>query len=313
MLTVVDIRAVGPGTWTEWKRQLLRALFDAAEERLRLGHKQRGRSDKVADRHAALAAELGWTRAATRAQARRLPDSYWLAEPPEWQLANARQIAVAEARIGDRRWRRSMPSPIRGRARRDCRSSRPTRRGCSIASPPGSPRAGASVVDARIHTTRDGMALDNLLVTDARGQGYADPRHRARLVEAVTKRAGAGRAAAAARGAPVEPRGGVRGRAVGADRRAGLDPHHGGRGQCARPPRAAGAARLCHPRERATRSIRRISRPMASARSTSSTSPAATGGSSTATRSPALRAALDRRRHRLSRKRKGPRRMARPS
>ena len=69
--------------------------FDAAEERLRLGHKQRGRSEQVADRHEALAAELGWTRAAARAQARRLPDSYWLAEPPEWQLANARQIAAA--------------------------------------------------------------------------------------------------------------------------------------------------------------------------------------------------------------------------
>ena len=39
--------------------------------------------------------------AAARAQARRLPDSYWLAEPPEWQLANARQMAAAEARIGD--------------------------------------------------------------------------------------------------------------------------------------------------------------------------------------------------------------------
>ena len=46
------------------------------------------------------------------------------------------------------------------------------------------------MVDARIHTTRDGMALDNLLVTDARGQAYADPRHRARLVQAVTRALG---------------------------------------------------------------------------------------------------------------------------
>ena len=43
ILTVVDIRAVGPTTWNDWKRQLLRTLFDSAEERLRLGHKQRGR------------------------------------------------------------------------------------------------------------------------------------------------------------------------------------------------------------------------------------------------------------------------------
>ena len=47
ILTVVDIRAVGPGVWNEWKRVLLRTLFDAAEERLRLGHKQRGRTELV--------------------------------------------------------------------------------------------------------------------------------------------------------------------------------------------------------------------------------------------------------------------------
>src|SRR4051812_4669077 len=45
ILTVVDIRAVGPGVWNEWKRTLLRSLFEAAEERLRLGHKQHGRSE----------------------------------------------------------------------------------------------------------------------------------------------------------------------------------------------------------------------------------------------------------------------------
>ena len=62
ILTVVDIRAVGPTTWTEWKRQLLRALFDAAEERLRLGHKQRGRSEQVAARHEALGERLAGRR-----------------------------------------------------------------------------------------------------------------------------------------------------------------------------------------------------------------------------------------------------------
>jgi [protein-PII] uridylyltransferase len=47
--------------------------------------------------------------------------------------------------------------------------------------------AGASIVDARIHTTRDGMALDNLLVTDARGRSYEDSRLRKRLANAVDK------------------------------------------------------------------------------------------------------------------------------
>ena len=45
--------------------------------------------------------------------------------------------------------------------------------------------AGANIIDARIHTTRDGMALDNLLVLDARGRPYADRRLRMRLVKSV--------------------------------------------------------------------------------------------------------------------------------
>src|SRR4029079_3197981 len=82
ILTVVDIRAVGPGVWSEWKRTLLRTLFEAAEERLRLGPKQHGRAELVEARQKELAAELGWKASALRAHARRLPDSYWLAGAP---------------------------------------------------------------------------------------------------------------------------------------------------------------------------------------------------------------------------------------
>src|SRR4051812_25129444 len=103
VLTVVDIRAVGPGIWNEWKRTLLRTLFEAAEERLRLGHKQHGRSELVVARQKELATELGWKASAIRAHSRRLSDSYWLAEPLPWQVANAKQVAAAESRIGDRK------------------------------------------------------------------------------------------------------------------------------------------------------------------------------------------------------------------
>jgi [protein-PII] uridylyltransferase len=184
ILTVVDIRAVGPGVWTEWKRLLLRTLFDAAEERLRLGHKQRGRSELIAARQAELAQSLGWKSSAARAYVKRLRDAYWLAEPLEWQVANARQVANAEARIGD-----PVPSVV---AEFDPHSNAtrvsvftPDREGLFYRICAGLAAVGANIIDARVHTTRDGMALDNLLVLDSQGRAYSDRRLRGRLIRSV--------------------------------------------------------------------------------------------------------------------------------
>ena len=193
ILTVVDIRAVGPGVWTEWKRVLLRTLFDAAEERLRLGHKQRGRSELIVARQKELAKLVGWRPGIARAYAKRLPDAYWLAEPIEWQVANARQVATAEARIGE-----SVPSVV---AENDPDSDAtrisvftPDREGLFYRICAGLAAAGANIIDARVHTTRDGMALDNLLVLDSQGRAYADRRLRNRLVRSVQAALGSARA-----------------------------------------------------------------------------------------------------------------------
>ena len=184
ILTVVDIRAVGPGVWNDWKRSLLRTLFEAAEERLRLGHKQHGRTELVQARQKELGAALNWPAKALRAHARRLPDSYWLAEPLAWQVANARQVATAEAHIGD-----AVPDVV---AEDDPESGAtrvtvftPDREGLFYRICAGLASAGANIIDARIHTTSDGMALDNLLVLDGRGRSYSDKRLRGRLVRSV--------------------------------------------------------------------------------------------------------------------------------
>ncbi|WP_300973384.1 [protein-PII] uridylyltransferase [Sphingomonas sp. LHG3406-1] len=184
LLTVVDIRAVGPGVWTEWKRRLIRNVFDLAEERLRLGYKRRGRSEEVAARQEQLSQTLGWSASAARAHARRLPDSYWLAEGPDWLLDNARQIAAAEAEIGERR-----PSVlVEGEEEGATRVSifAPDRPGLFYRICAGLAAGGASIVGARIHTTRDGMALDNLLIQDGQGRPYNDRRRRQRVARALT-------------------------------------------------------------------------------------------------------------------------------
>ncbi len=184
ILTVVDIRAVGPNVWNDWKRSLLRTLFEAAEERLRLGYKQHGRTELVTQRQSELAQSLGWKASALKAHAKRLPDSYWLAEPLSWQIANARQVADFESRFGE-----AVPSvivaddPESGATRVSIFTA--DREGLFYRICAGLASAGASIIDARIHTTKDEMALDNLLVLDGREEPYREPRQRSRIVRSV--------------------------------------------------------------------------------------------------------------------------------
>jgi [protein-PII] uridylyltransferase len=185
LLTVVDIRAVGPGIWNSWKRQLLRELFDAAEEVLRLGHKRTGRREKVAAVQEELAARLGWDASRFARLEWRLPDSYWLSEPLEVLEGNARLIDAA-----DRAPERVAPLS----------TSVQQERGATLVTlyakdQPGLfyrvagaiSLVGGNIIDARIHTTADGMALDNFLVQDSSGTPFAEAHQLARLEEAVAR------------------------------------------------------------------------------------------------------------------------------
>ena len=49
--------------------------------------------------------------------------------------------------------------------------------------------AGGNIIDARIHTTRDGMAIDNFLVQDPLGRPFDDQQQLARLRRGVRQRA----------------------------------------------------------------------------------------------------------------------------
>ena len=58
VLTVADIRAVGPGVWNGWKGQLLRELYYAAEQMMAGGDQAPARGARVAAAKAALDARL---------------------------------------------------------------------------------------------------------------------------------------------------------------------------------------------------------------------------------------------------------------
>lgn len=180
VLTIVDIRAVGPGVWNGWKRQLLTTLYQSTEEVLRLGHKSRGRDERIAAKRAAVAKLLKWDDAAFTAHADRLPPSYWIAEPEDVVAANARLIAgggddalTVAARV----------YPARGASLVTVYTA--DHPGLFYRLAGAIHLAGASIIDARIHTTRDGMALDNFLVQDPFGQPFDDSQRLTRLEQAV--------------------------------------------------------------------------------------------------------------------------------
>jgi [protein-PII] uridylyltransferase len=185
ILTAVDIQAVGPGVWNGWKRQLLRELFDAAEEALRLGHKQKGRSERISAIQAGLAARLGWEDARFARHAWRLPDSYWLAEPLDVLEKNAALIDAADRAPAKTRPLKASVQEERGATLISVYAK--DRPGLFYRLSAAISLAGANIIDARIHTTLDGMAVDNFLIQDARGGPFADRHQLKRLEEAVLR------------------------------------------------------------------------------------------------------------------------------
>ena len=163
LLTVADIRAVGPGVWNGWKGQLLRTLYYETEPLVAGGHTQV--QAQPAHRRGAGGAAQGARRlAGGRGRAlHRAPLSRLLAAHRDRSAGRARQAVCGAPR------RKACISPP---------STRPT------PSPaiteltvfaPNHPRllalfagacaaAGANIAGAHITTTRDGYALDTFLL-----------------------------------------------------------------------------------------------------------------------------------------------------
>ncbi len=179
-LTVVDIRAVGPGIWNGWKRQLLTDLFDAAEEVLRLGHKQRGRDTRIAARKEEVAERLAMTPAAFAKLARRMPDSYWVAESTDVAVRNLSLISkdMVDGLAMEITFDADRAATLVSVHAAD-------HPGLFFRIAGGIHLAGGNIIDARVHTTRDGMAIDNFLVQDPLGRPFRDAGQIARLERAI--------------------------------------------------------------------------------------------------------------------------------
>jgi len=147
---------------------------------LRLGHKQKGRSERIEAKQATLAATLGWDEARFKGLVARLPEPYWVAEPDDALASNARLIA----RAGDAQLSiEAQVYPGRGATLVTLYAA--DHPGLFYRAAGAIHVAGGNIIDARIHTTRDGMALDNFLVQDPFGRPFDQPEKLARLKTAI--------------------------------------------------------------------------------------------------------------------------------
>lgn len=172
VLTVCDIRGVGPGTWNNWKAQLIRTLHALTRIALQEGLDKLGELQSAAEAKTALATKLPkWTPEALEAEFDRHYPAYWQGLNTSTQKVFAGLMEKASV------------SDIAVDIKLD--PDRDATRACFVMQDhPGIfsrlsgalALVGANVVDARSYTTKDGYATSVFWVQDADGAAYEKSR-----------------------------------------------------------------------------------------------------------------------------------------
>jgi len=179
VLTVADMRAVSPKVWNGWKATLLRELYSRVADVLAGGLATTERDVRVARAKAALREQLDDWRPADTAFFEGLGyPGYWLSFDPETHARHARLIRDAEGR-GAPLTVDTQPLPARAVTEVTIYTADHAGLFSRIAG--ALAVAGASIVDARIHTLTNGSALDTFWIQDAAGGAFDAPHRLARL------------------------------------------------------------------------------------------------------------------------------------
>ncbi len=182
LLTIVDIRAVGPGVWNSWKRQLLADLFEAAQELLRLGHKTHGRAQRIAAKKERVAELLGDKAALVEQLSEGFGDTYWIAEPEEVIAINLPHYAAAMKAKHSLSTHAKYYQALGATMVTVIADDHP---GLFFRIAGAIHLAGGNIIDARIHTNRMGKAVDNFLVQDPLGQPFSEASQIERLEKGI--------------------------------------------------------------------------------------------------------------------------------
>nr|WP_245820458.1 [protein-PII] uridylyltransferase [Flavimaricola marinus] len=172
VLTVCDIRGVGPNTWNNWKAMLIRGLYRATEQALETGMEALNRDNLEAEAKRNLREVLSdWDTKDLRSETSRHYGPYWQGLP-----------AAAHAVFAEM---------LRGLGNDEIRidlmldTDRDATRACfAMADHPGLfsrmtgalALVGANIVDARTYTTKDGFATAIFWIQDGDGAPYEEAR-----------------------------------------------------------------------------------------------------------------------------------------
>ncbi|WP_110814188.1 [protein-PII] uridylyltransferase [Pseudoroseicyclus aestuarii] len=172
VVTVCDIRGVGPTTWNNWKAMLLRGLYRATEAALDGGLEALNRDTREAEAKRALREALdGWSREEIRAEVARHYGPYWQGLPAGVHVVIAKMLRD----LGESEIRMDL-EPDEGRDA--------TRAAFAVADHPGLfsricgalALVGASIVDARGYTSKDGYFSAVFWIQDAEDKPFEESR-----------------------------------------------------------------------------------------------------------------------------------------
>jgi [protein-PII] uridylyltransferase len=168
LLTVADIRAVGPGVWNGWKGQLLRTLYYETEPVVAGGHTQAKRSQRIAEAQEELQGVLkDWPSAEFKGFVDRQYPDYWLRTDTNRQVEHAKLLRRADH---EGLHLASDTKTDAFKAVTDLTLVAPNHPRLLSLFAGACSAAGANIASAQIITTRDGYALDTFLLN----RGFQD-------------------------------------------------------------------------------------------------------------------------------------------
>nr|WP_236841991.1 [protein-PII] uridylyltransferase [Bosea sp. PAMC 26642] len=185
ILTVADIKAVGPGVWNGWKGQLLRTLYYETEIVLAGGHSVIERKARVEKKQDALKERLAdWDEAARDAYLARHYPAYWIKVDVAEQEKHARFLREAEE-AGRTTATLVETDQFRGVTALTILAPDHPRLLAIVTG--ACAAAGGNIVDAQIFTTTDGLVLDTISVSRAFDRDEDELRRAERIAAAIER------------------------------------------------------------------------------------------------------------------------------